>query len=138
MAILLSWKETLTNKQGIEYDFFELYRKEDAKSLSHKSMNWVKLNRERLKVNVQALEAIESRKKHYNGFSHANMKTLSSRFDYLSETPAVFIGGGYDEGKKNEIQRELDDLVNFAKILPTFIKDLYLKTKDIRDPKSNS
>ena len=133
MAILLSQNGKInigTIKKPQEVDFFELYSAEDKKTLSHKSLGYVNINKEALGVRAEAIAAFFVGKDHYNECSHPNRYTLASRM-VAANGGSYVIGSEYDDDKKPAYEKELRDRIKYVSNISPFVDVVYERAKNV-------
>ena len=133
MAILLSHDANINiggAKTPNMVDFFGLYCTGDKKSLSHRSLRYVDINKEALGVRAEAIGAFFVGKDHYNECSHPNRYTLASRM-VGADGGSFVIGGEYDDDKKSAYEKELRDRLRYISIIPAFVDEVHARAKRI-------
>ncbi len=130
LAILCSSKDEIeikTRQNKIKrINFFEKFIKNKSEAKSHKAIEYLELNFNKLSVKKDAIDILKKSRSFFHNYSHPSQLSLSTTISFA--TPGkMFIGGCFDIGKMEEYKKELHHRINFCRILPNIIEGLIVK-----------
>ncbi len=127
MAILISTNVELQLNKNKSFRFFPDFRKQEKYAFSNKSIELVKKNWESLDVVPESIDMVKEVQRFLHKFSHPTKQTIAMR--YIGKDGRWTIKGR-TEPKSLPLEQHLISRINFTKILPDLIINVYHRARN--------
>lgn len=114
-------KKKLVSETRVTY--WKAARDEDERVYSHKALSQLAFNKTELGVSADAITRLRQAREHCHKFSHPNLLGSAFRMEF-GRKGMIFVGGAYDESKKDAYLYELNERIGLARIIPEVMDTL--------------
>lgn len=133
LTILCSFDKDIViikNKKKVKIHFYKHFFNKNPDAKSHLSIKYLEDNFQLISVNKEAIESLKSSRKFYHNYSHPTELGLATIISF-STRGKTYICGSFDHGKIGEYSKELNERINFCKIIPNIIEGLIENIKKL-------